>query len=73
MPPRIDGGYNLARRFRSLLLLFVALSTLSNGDADFESVRIRHDLTDMSGRGGDPVEKYWRQFAIKHAAVVNLC
>ena len=33
-----------------------------SGDADFESVRVRYDYDDNSGRGGDPVEKYWRKY-----------
>ena len=46
----------------SLLLLFtLALQCFPvDGDADFESVRVR--LTkDWSGRRGDPKHKYWRE------------
>lgn len=45
------------------ILLLLLLSTLpaSRADADFESVRMRYDLEDMSGRYGDPPGKYWHE------------
>lgn len=54
-------------RWLSLVLVFAALLLqygLVIGDADIESVRIHHDYTDMSGRGGDPKAKYWRKFTV---------
>lgn len=46
-----------------LLLLHLILSLLpyAYADADFESVRMRYDLEDMSGRYGDPPGKYWHE------------
>lgn len=43
----------------SLLLLISPPSTLA--DADFESVRIRYDYKQRSGRKGDPKGKYWHE------------
>lgn len=48
---------------RLLFLHYLLLSPLQPAlaDADFESVRMRYDLDDMSGRYGDPAGKYWHE------------
>jgi len=43
------------------LLALILLAAPANGDADFESVRIKYDYPDMSGRYGDPNGKYWHE------------
>ena len=43
-------------------LLLLAISKLAICDADIDSVRIKYDYEDASGKGGDPEEKYWRTF-----------
>jgi hypothetical protein len=49
-------------RWLSLAISGLALlPTLVRADADFESVRISL-LRDRSGKGGDPKEKYFREF-----------
>ena len=40
---------------------FIKSLVLVTADADFESVRRKFDYEDSSGRGGDPVEKYWHE------------
>jgi hypothetical protein len=40
--------------------------TIQKRDADFFSVRTKM-TKDMSGKGGDPVEKYFREFLLSRA------
>lgn len=58
-----------------LLLCLAFQSTHVSGDADFESVRLRYDYIDMSGRYGDPKGKYWREFvdALSVVYVTDIC
>ena len=45
-------------------LLLIATTLLWRNviaDADFDSVRVKYDYEDKSGRAGDPKEKYWRE------------
>lgn len=49
----------------TLAVVFLALALQCaevKGDADFESVRVLM-TKDSSGKGGDPKNKYWREFA----------
>ena len=43
------------------LICLLIYSSFVQGDADFESVRIRYDYRYMGGKGGDPKDKYWRK------------
>ena len=77
MRPRPHHWLPLAVHLLNLYLLLL-LANLAKSDADFESVRIRYDYKDKSGRGGDPVEKYWRKFAsamgmVAGADIFGLC
>jgi hypothetical protein len=47
----------------SFLILLISAPKCSfvDGDADFESVRVRM-TKDFSGRQGDPKAKYWREW-----------
>ena len=56
-------GLKPALAFSTLLLIVTTLHTRAvNGDADFDSVRVKFDYEDNSGRGGDPENKYWRTY-----------
>ena len=56
--------YRLCWLSSLLFLIGLALQCLPvDGDADFESVRVRM-TKDFSGRRGDPVGKYWRESGI---------
>lgn len=47
----------------AVVILALALQcALVVGDADFESVRVLM-TEDSSGKGGDPKEKYWREYS----------
>lgn len=55
-------------KFFSLLPLCALLAIVAgsvNGDADFMSVRTGL-AKDYSGKGGDPAEKYFREFPFHH-------
>ena len=58
-PPWAPPWFSLAILHLLLLLLFPLPTT--RADADFESVRMRYDFEDMSGRYGDPPGKYWHE------------
>ena len=60
----MGGGSGCLYILQALALLLSLLVFLqpgpARGDADFNSVRVRLDYQDSSGRGGDPPGKYWR-------------
>ena len=67
----------ILRQIRWLsLLAALAILTLNTypvqADADFESVRIKEGYEDMSGRGGDPKAKYWRESYISTLRIALL-
>lgn len=67
---------NQTMRLKRLWLLPVATSIASalviqKRDADFFSVRT-HMHKDMSGRRGDPVDKYFREFTPEHVGFSTL-
>ena len=58
--PRLFSLSTIASLWSLVVLLLVFLPhTLQ--DADFESVRVRYDMRDRSGRKGDPKGKYWHE------------
>ena len=54
---QIRCGYTL---LLALELLITIWPIPTEGDADFNSVRVRLDYADSSGHEGDPPGKYWR-------------
>lgn len=61
MPSRPSYASFIAALFLTLLVLLLFHTVPVSSDADFESVRIRSGYNDMSGRGGDPADKYWHE------------
>jgi len=62
MIARVPYSFSLA-----ILLTWAFQCAWVRGDADFESVRVLM-TEDSSGKGGDPKEKYWREWSIPMAS-----
>lgn len=52
------------------LSCLVAAAAIERRDAEFYQVRIKQHK-DMSGRGGDPVDKYFRELSLRQSAIGN--